>query len=141
VLAFLAQRVQRLLKPAAACRLRLALPSFNMHTDGGAEGGAEAGQKSGNSSAPMAEVLALARALEAPPVREISVYGGFPYAGGEHAGASFAAYPTAMRSSPNRPRRTSCDWRRRALPTPARWSTARRSTSDRAPCSTSAASR
>jgi microcystin degradation protein MlrC len=40
----------------------------------------------------MAEVLALARALEVPPVREISVCGGFPYAGGEHAGASVAAY-------------------------------------------------
>ncbi len=31
-------------------------------------------------------------ALEAPPVREISVYGGFPYAGGERAEASVAAY-------------------------------------------------
>ena len=34
---------------------------------------------------------ALARALEVPPVREISLSGGFPYAGGEHAGTSVAA--------------------------------------------------
>ena len=86
VLAFLAQRVQGLPRPAAAaCRLDLLLPSFNMRTDGGdgaaktaAAAGAAAAAKPVNSCAPMAEVLALARALEVPPVREISVYGGFP---------------------------------------------------------------
>jgi microcystin degradation protein MlrC len=40
------------------------LPSFNMRT----------------SSGPMADVLAVARALETPPIIDVSVFGGFPYA-------------------------------------------------------------
>jgi microcystin degradation protein MlrC len=62
VLAFLAQRVQGLPRPAAAaCRLDLLLPSFNMRTDGGegaakgaAGAGADAARESGNCGAPMA---------------------------------------------------------------------------------------
>jgi len=43
--------------------------------------GAGATGEAGNRGAPLAEVLALARALEAPPVRGMSVYCGLPYAG------------------------------------------------------------
>ena len=69
VLAFLAQRVQGLPRPAAAaCRLDLLLPSFNMRTgdsDGAAKtaatAGADAGAKSANRGAPMAEVAGAGR--------------------------------------------------------------------------------
>jgi microcystin degradation protein MlrC len=52
--------------------LRILLPSFNMRT----------------SSGPMAEVLAAARARERPPVIDVSVFGGFPYADSPSTGAS-----------------------------------------------------
>jgi len=68
VLAFLAQRVAGLPRPAAAaCRLSLLLPSFNMRTDGGeggargaAEAGADATREAGNRGAPMAQSLSVA---------------------------------------------------------------------------------
>jgi microcystin degradation protein MlrC len=50
----------------------IALPSFNMLTAGG----------------PMAEIEAVARALEVPPIVEVAVFGGFPYADTLGTGAS-----------------------------------------------------
>lgn len=77
VLRMLERRARGELRPVvAACPLHLALPSFNMRTDAG----------------PMAEVLALARSLETPPLLDISVFGGFPYADTTSAGASVCAY-------------------------------------------------
>lgn len=55
--------------------LRLLLPSFNMRTSAG----------------PMADVLAAARSLERPPLIDISVFGGFPYADTPSTGASVLA--------------------------------------------------
>ena len=52
--------------------LGLLLPSFNMRTAAG----------------PMADVLAAARAREKPPLLDISVFGGFPYADTLATGAS-----------------------------------------------------
>ena len=52
--------------------LRILLPSFNMRTAAG----------------PMADVLAVARALEREPLLDISVFGGFPYADTPATGAS-----------------------------------------------------
>ncbi len=50
----------------------IVLPSFNMRTSAG----------------PMAEVLAGARSLEIPPIIDVSVFGGFPYADTPATGAS-----------------------------------------------------
>lgn len=52
--------------------LNLLLPSFNMRTAAG----------------PMADVLAMARSREQPPLVDISVFGGFPYADTPATGAS-----------------------------------------------------
>lgn len=65
--------VMRVTRPSVLVHpLHLLLPSFNMRTDDG----------------PMVDVLALARKKEAPPLLDVSVFGGFPYADTLSTGAS-----------------------------------------------------
>jgi len=84
VLGLLERTVAGEIRPAGAIRHtgRL-LPSFNMRTDAG----------------PMAALEALARSRESPPILDVAVFGGFPYADTPDAGASAMVYADGSRAA------------------------------------------
>ncbi len=84
VLALLERTVAGEIRPAGAIRnTRRLLGSFNMRTDGG----------------PMAALEALARAREATPLLDVSIFGGFPYADTPDCGASVMVYADGNRAA------------------------------------------
>jgi microcystin degradation protein MlrC len=84
VLALLERTVAGEIRPVGAIRNtgRL-LGSFNMRTDAG----------------PMSALQALARAREATPVLDVSIFGGFPYADTPDCGASVMVYADGSRTA------------------------------------------
>jgi microcystin degradation protein MlrC len=80
--------------------LGLLLPSFNMRTSAG----------------PMAEVLADARARERPPLLDVAVYGGFPYADTPSTGASVMVVADGDRQAAERVAREVADRLRERAP-------------------------
>lgn len=82
VLDRLATTAEGRLKPVGAVvKIGTMLPSFNMRTEVASE-----------ARGPMADIEALARALESGPVLDVSAFGGFPYADTPDAGGTAMAF-------------------------------------------------